>query len=178
MEKLWESPQVSGRNSKDIQPYLETSTLEGSGEKTGAGTQPSEKAQQETAGRGRRWRCREGHLVTKSSSEREPGSTLGKRQREHRLIMPESPSQASFLCTNPVTFPGSLQGVPTLLFLKLTRTGLVGLSALYVQTWGLLRLAPTSLGQSPSSCWCSAIPGFLSARGGGQRNGPAGLVLT
>lgn len=99
--------------------------------------------------------------------ERELGSTFGKRQREHRLIIPESRSQASFLCTNTVTFPGSLQGVPTLLFLKLTRTGLVGLSALYVQTWGLLRLAPTSLGQSPSSCWCSAIPGFLLARGGG-----------
>lgn len=80
------------------------------------------------------WRCREAPGNKELLRGRALGSTYGKRQQEHHLIIPEPPGPASSLCTNPVTFPGSLQGVPTLLFLKLTRTRLVGLSALYVQT--------------------------------------------
>ena len=81
------------------------------------------------------------------------GTTCGKRQQEkwfnHPLVMP--PSQAFSLRTNPSMFPGSLRGVPTLLFLKLTRTGLVQLSALCLQTRGLLGLALTSRGRSPAA---------------------------
>lgn len=99
------------------------------------------------------------------------GTTCGKRQQEkwfnHLLLMP--PSQAFSLRTNPFMSPGSLRGVPTLLFLKLTRTGLVQLSALCLQTRGLLGLALTSRGQAQLS-WASSEPGA-----GGRRNGPPRL---
>lgn len=60
----------------------------------------------------------------------------------------------------PITFPGRLRGVPTLLFLKPTRIRLVQVSARELQTQGLLRLAPTSWCPT-GSCARLASPGAL-----------------
>lgn len=51
--------------------------------------------------------------------------------------------------------PRSLRGVPTLLFLKRTRIGLVRLQALQLQTWGLLGLARQP-GPAPIRCFLLA----------------------
>lgn len=59
------------RNSKDIQPYPEASTLWGGGEKMGPGTQASEKGAAGNCGQRRKGGGAGRHLVTKSSSEGE-----------------------------------------------------------------------------------------------------------
>ena len=78
----------------------------------------------------------------------------------------------------PSSVPREPARVPTRLFLKLTRNGLVGLSALYLQSRGLLGLVPTSrrlwsgaAGPVPSPALSySGLP--LSPRAGAGGGGP------
>lgn len=80
----------------------------------------------------------------------------GKQLRHSRA---EAPSQAFPAAHPPGQVPREPARVPTLLFLKLTRNGLVRLSAVSSRPRGLLRLAPTSCCPWRISCWAGARPG-------------------
>lgn len=115
--------------------------------------------------------------------EGEPRNRGGEQDAGKRLChsRAEAPSQAFPAAHPPGQVPREPARVPTLLFLKLTRNGLVRLSAVSSRPRGLLRLAPTSCCPWRISCWAGARPGparpavtqgFLSASGVAGGRGP------
>lgn len=138
LEKLRGSPPGSVTNSKDspsaqqVEASPSGSISPGKKGENGPRMQSRKAEKQSTAGRGKT-RCRES---SEGGGPRGRAGPLWERQRE--VAWPSASGAFGKACparANPMTFPGSLQGVPTLLFLKLTRIGLVRSSACTYKPW-------------------------------------------